>query len=570
MEFFSLLILAASVAALHSEGIEALNASLHGAVQAIEPFALPCFSSFNGKPHARQDSLCSERQARYLDPLYRREIPGAYMYDTSSINASDPTSEDQCLLDLANPSNPAAWQGKDCKLGNLPTHYVTIHSACDAMTVFRYAAKFDIRLSIKNSGHTYLEDASGAGSLLLWTRKLQRLRYEPRFVPTGSSSAETFNAVTMGAGVSCGEAYEFADSNGVTVLCGYSPTVGISGGWVQNGGHSVLSNVYGLGVDRVVQFKIVTPDGQLRIANKHQNSDLFWALRGGGGGTFGLVIETTQIVEPNQSMAVALIEFPSNIAAIGQFMDLLVDSAIVHAEDGWGGHIYGNKIIYISPKIKTTLEAKLSLVQITTFARRNGGSSNITMSPTWYKFFQDFVLSSTYSVGNLQLIGTQLAPTDLFKDATKKSNLKRFFRDELAKGNIPYIPVDSPYLRRGKHLTNETSVHPIWYDSLWEIGIGARFMWNSTLEQRRSIIEEFQRGSNSLAKLTGGAAYKNEANPFTNDWKTAWYGGHYDALLRIKFKYDPLRLLRCWGCVGWTKEDAEQSSYRAFTNITGH
>lgn len=53
-----------------------------------------------------------------------------------------------------------------------------------------------------------------------------------------------------------------------------------------------------------LEFKIVTPDGQLRIANRCQNSDLFWALRGGGGGTFGVVLEATTRVEKQLTMQV--------------------------------------------------------------------------------------------------------------------------------------------------------------------------------------------------------------------------------------------------------------------------
>lgn len=53
-----------------------------------------------------------------------------------------------------------------------------------------------------------------------------------------------------------------------------------------------------------VEIKVVTPDGQLRIANQCQNSDLFWALRGGGGGTFGVVLEATSIVEEQMALQV--------------------------------------------------------------------------------------------------------------------------------------------------------------------------------------------------------------------------------------------------------------------------
>lgn len=59
----------------------------------------------------------------------------------------------------------------------------------------------------------------------------------------------------------------------------------------------MLSPVFGLGVDRVLQFSLITPDGEFRIANACQNDDLFWALRGGGGGTFGVVLEVSYKAE---------------------------------------------------------------------------------------------------------------------------------------------------------------------------------------------------------------------------------------------------------------------------------
>lgn len=66
----------------------------------------------------------------------------------------------------------------------------------------------------------------------------------------------------------------------------------------------MLSPVYGLGVDRVLQAKVVTPDGEIRIANEYQNSDLFWALRGGGGSTFGVLLEATYKAEKQLTLQV--------------------------------------------------------------------------------------------------------------------------------------------------------------------------------------------------------------------------------------------------------------------------
>lgn len=67
----------------------------------------------------------------------------------------------------------------------------------------------------------------------------------------------------------------------------------IAGGWGQNGGYGPMTAQHGLGVDQWLEAKIVTPDGKLKVANQVSNPDLFWAIRGGGGGTFGVVVEAT-------------------------------------------------------------------------------------------------------------------------------------------------------------------------------------------------------------------------------------------------------------------------------------
>lgn len=118
------------------------------------------------------------------------------------------------------------------------------------------------------------------------------------------------------AGTVFRELYQFAEDHGITVVGGSDRTVGPSGGWViasfqisirfktiadnfwQGGGHSMLSNNFGLGADRVLQYRVVTPQGEYLTANACQNTDLFYALRGGGGGTFGVVMESTFLAEP--------------------------------------------------------------------------------------------------------------------------------------------------------------------------------------------------------------------------------------------------------------------------------
>lgn len=81
--------------------------------------------------------------------------------------------------------------------------------------------------------------------------------------------------------------------------------MGASGGYITGGGHSLLSPVHGLGVDNVMQMKVVLPNGTYATANRCQNQEIFFALRGGGGASFGVVTETTARVFPEVPLQVS-------------------------------------------------------------------------------------------------------------------------------------------------------------------------------------------------------------------------------------------------------------------------
>jgi hypothetical protein len=90
----------------------------------------------------------------------------------------------------------------------------------------------------------------------------------------------------------------FCWSHQVINLAVHIATVSVAGGWGQSGGHSFVSHLYGLGADQFLEFKVVTVDGKLKVANKVSNPDLFWALRGGSGGAWGVVVEATVKAHP--------------------------------------------------------------------------------------------------------------------------------------------------------------------------------------------------------------------------------------------------------------------------------
>lgn len=98
------------------------------------------------------------------------------------------------------------------------------------------------------------------------------------------------SALKVGAGVRGGDAAEFAAQYGYRVVVGDCPDVGMAGGYTQGGGHSLLTGLYGLGADNVLEWEVVTASGQHIVATPNQNKDLYWALSGGGGGTYGIVV----------------------------------------------------------------------------------------------------------------------------------------------------------------------------------------------------------------------------------------------------------------------------------------
>ncbi|KAI3542951.1 hypothetical protein CSPX01_06547 [Colletotrichum filicis] len=97
---------------------------------------------------------------------------------------------------------------------------------------------------------------------------------------------------TVGAGIRFGALYTALGQQGLDWTGGICPTVGISG-FLSAGGFNMQMRQNGLGVDNVESAKVVTSDGCIVTASRDENADLFFAIRGGGGGSYGIVIEWT-------------------------------------------------------------------------------------------------------------------------------------------------------------------------------------------------------------------------------------------------------------------------------------
>jgi hypothetical protein len=109
---------------------------------------------------------------------------------------------------------------------------------------------------------------------------------------------EPIPAARAAAGTTGIEAQIAVSKHGSILVTGANPDVGIVG-WLTGGGHGPLSSTYGMGADNLLEATIVTPTGEILVANPCQNSDLFFAIRGGGGGTYGVVTEVVVKTYPD-------------------------------------------------------------------------------------------------------------------------------------------------------------------------------------------------------------------------------------------------------------------------------
>jgi FAD/FMN-containing dehydrogenase len=176
-----------------------------------------------------------------------------------------------------------------------PSAYaVAARSAADVAAAVDFARERRLRLVVKGGGHSYLGTSNAPDSLLIWTRAMSDIALEHAFVGRGcEGKAEPQPAVTVGAGAIWMHAYnEVTTKGGRYVQGGGCGTVGVAG-LVQGGGFGSYSKEFGTAAASLIEAEIVTANGKVRTVNACSDPDLFWALKGGGGGTFGVVTRLT-------------------------------------------------------------------------------------------------------------------------------------------------------------------------------------------------------------------------------------------------------------------------------------
>jgi len=195
---------------------------------------------------------------------------------------------------------------------------VRAQQTSDIVAAVNFARENNVKLVIKGTGHDYLGRNMAPDSLLVWTHDMRTITMHEDFIPDGApAGTEPVHAMTVEAGTRWLEAYRAATLAGRFVAGGGCTSVGACGGFTFGSGFGPFSKRYGTGSGGIVQAEIVTADGKVRIVNEYSEPDLFFGVRGGGGGTFGVVSRVTLLTHP----------IPSTVGIVTGSIKALTDSA---------------------------------------------------------------------------------------------------------------------------------------------------------------------------------------------------------------------------------------------------
>lgn len=275
--------------------------------------------------------------------------------------APDSPAARQLASEIRNPFYIADQPGLTQTLGwvdawaTQPSVYaVAARNSADIAAAVNFARSNHLRLVVKGRGHSYLGASNAPDSLMIWTRHMTDIERHAAFVPQGcEGKVAPQPAVTMGAGTYWRQAYQAVTTEGGRYIQGGGcTTVGVAG-LIMGGGFGSFSKRYGTAAASLLEAEVVTADGRVRIANACTHPDLFWALKGGGGGTFAVVSRVTvRTHELPEYFGIAnfKVRAPSDDAYRMLLREFLSFYAASLCNEHWGeqAHVRGDNVLEIN------------------------------------------------------------------------------------------------------------------------------------------------------------------------------------------------------------------------------
>ncbi|EEP79262.1 predicted protein [Uncinocarpus reesii 1704] len=540
---------------------KALNESIDGNLVAVKPVGYVCHD-----PSFDQDA-CANITAMQRDSVWRSGEPGALQH----INwEAWPAKQESCYI--------AGDRKIPCGQGRISRYSAVVHTPEHIQHAVRFAARHNLRLVVRNTGHDFLGRSSAPESLQIFTHLMKNVDFTDEFVPEGKRDRRAVgSAVTIGAGVQLAELYEAVGKENKAVVAGFSNTVGAAGGYILGGGHSALGPWKGMAVDNVLEFKVVTARGNHITANDYQNQDLFWALRGGGGGTFGVVTQVTLRTFPDAPLVTAFM----NITQLGNANSSYWDGMEkFHAYLPTLSDAGASGYYYMLPNVHLPDFGELAVTSVIFFfANNNIASADKAFAPLLSSLnaipglqvdyaseqlpnsasLYQSSLKGSDNTGTVAVLGSRLVSRHFFESRHGPSTLTSVLRKLKYPPGVPVIGhlVAGGQVAKNKDI--QVSLNPAWRKTLVHFVISRGWKEDTPLAEQRSIQSNLTNVEVPMLKRLEPdmGAYVNEADPNEKNFQKSFWGSNYGRLYRLKKKWDPRSLFIVRAGVGsehWDKE----------------
>ncbi|OOQ84385.1 FAD binding domain protein [Penicillium brasilianum] len=507
----------------------AFNQSIDGLLMATVPLGTPCHA-----PNFDEEK-CKAIKDGWL-------LPDEHYKTSSSIMAP--------YFGSCDPFYPSS---EPCPIGNLVQYAVNVSKPEHIIKTLEFTRKYNIRFIVRNTGHDYQGKSTGAGALAVWMHNLKDIE-----VKNWSDAHYTGKAAKLAAGVQGIDAFEAAHKEGLRIVGGECPSVGLAGGYSQGGGHSALSSRYGLGADQILEWEVIDGTGRFLIANREQNADLYWALAGGGAGTYGIVWSMTSKAHPDGVVSGLNLTFSATEISTDTFfqavelynahLSSIVDEGVMSL------NFLTNTSFTIAPMTGPDIPLRRleSLFQPVRDGFDRLGIHYTYQSEEFDSYLAQFRTQQAPIEVGIAQYGGWLVPRSVVQE--NNSGLTESIRSVISNGGIFTTVAINVSKRVSGDVHN--AVLPAWREAIAHVVLSTSWEWDDhdyTIAAQEKMTNDFMPSLMKLAPKSG--AYLNEADFRQPDFKTAFYGENYDALRQVKAKYDPHNLFYGLTAVGsdeWT------------------
>ena len=433
--------------------------------------------------------------------------------------------------------------------GIRPTAIAYCASPADVQSCLSFARKFSLPLAARGGGHSYAGYSTTTGLVVDVTR-----------MNAVQVNASAGNAI-VGAGARLIDVYAAVAQRGMVIPAGSCPTVGIAGVTL-GGGIGVLGRKFGLTCDNLLAAQVVVADGRILTCDAHTNADLFWALRGGGGGNFGVVTSFTFQTHQVATLSLFTLNWPWSSAA-----------NMVNAWQNWAPHtpdeLWSNCLllgtgdksadpiarvngVYVGDTtalntLLRQLTSQISVAPASSYVSESGILETMLIEAGCYgKTVSECHLPGQTPDGQEQR-DTYSAKSDFYTRALPRQGIdnlvnaidRRQASSTIAGGGILLDACGGAINRVAADATafaHRDALFSAQYLAHWNASdpaavVTANYSWMADTWQ-------------AMRPYASGAAYQNYIDPNLADWQNAYYGANLSRLQRIKAIYDPGNLFQ--------------------------